>query len=71
VEALATTFQKTPHRGIRAQGLHELDGSDEEYSDPLGRQLFRGGTGIPSHELEKRTSLLEGGDSHGDVVERV
>jgi len=71
METLASPLKKTPHWGVRAQGLDELDGPDEKDPDALCRQLFHRGTGVPGHELEQRTSLLEGGDGHGDVVQRI
>jgi hypothetical protein len=71
MEALAPTLQETPHRGVGAQGLDELDGPDKEDPDTLGRKLLHRGTGVPGHELEQGTSLLEGGDGHGDVVQRI
>jgi hypothetical protein len=71
METLASPLKKTPHWGVWAQGLDELDGPDEEDPDALCRQLLHRGTGVPGHELEQRTSLLEGGDGHGDVVQRI
>ena len=71
MEALASTLEETPHWGVLAQGFDELDGPDKEDPDALCRQLLHRGTGVPGHELEERTSLLEGGDGHGDVVQRI
>jgi len=71
MEAWPSTMEETPHGGFGAQGLEELDGPDEDDPGTLRRQLLHRGTGVPGHELEERTSLREGGDGHGDVVQRI
>jgi len=58
MEAWASTFEETPHRGVGAQGLHQFDGSDEGDPDTLGRQFHHRGTEVTGHELEKRKCLL-------------
>jgi hypothetical protein len=71
MEALASTLEESSHRRVRAQRLDEFDGSDEEDSDALIREFLHRGTRIPGHALEEGTSLLEGGNGHGDVVQRI
>ncbi|MCJ7628730.1 MAG: hypothetical protein MUO50_10125 [Longimicrobiales bacterium] len=71
MEAWAPTLEETPYGGVGAEGLDEFDGPDKKDPDTLSRQLLYRGTVFPSHELEQRASLLEGGDGHGDVVQRI
>lgn len=71
MEALAAALEESAHGGFRAEWLQELDGASETDSDALGLQGFDRGTGSPPQEFEETACLLQGGDGHGDVVQRV
>jgi len=71
MESLAPTLQEASNGSFGAERFHELDGPDEEDPDALSRQFLRRGTGPSCQEFEKRRGLLEGGDGHGDVVQRI
>ena len=71
VKALAPFLQEATDGGIGRQGLEKFDGPDEEDPDTLRREVLHRGTRVLGHELEERTGLLQGGDGHGNVVQRV
>src|SRR5690606_29627676 len=61
--------EKTPHGGIRRDGLEELDGTHEGHPHSLlGEELRRRG-GASGDRLVQAGGLVERGDGAGDGVE--
>jgi len=71
VKAGPAAGEETPHGAFGPQRFQEFQRPDELDPDPLAFQDLRGGTCIARQELEYGASLLQGGDSHGDVVKRI
>jgi hypothetical protein len=71
VEARSAASEETAHRGIGGHGLDELEGADEADADTLSPDFLGWGTGFPDQGFEKTRGLLQGGDGHGDVVQRI
>lgn len=69
VESRAVSGQKAAHGGVRVPGLQELDGAHEGDVDSLEGELFDRGTGFAGHEFEEDTTLFDGLNRHGDVIE--
>ena len=63
--------QEPAHGTVGLERLQELQGSDKTNTDALGGDLFGRGTGFPCQGFEKTTGLLQGGNRHGDVVQRI
>jgi hypothetical protein len=71
VESRAVAGEKPPDGGVGCQRLQEFQGADELNPDSLAFQDLGGGTRAARQELEHGTSLLKGGNGHGDVVQRI
>jgi hypothetical protein len=69
VQARAPAAEKSPHRGIRSEGLEKLHGADERNADSLGLQGFRGRAGLAGEELEDVGALGDGVDGDAHMVE--
>ena len=69
VQARAAAAEKSPHRGIRSEGLEKLHGADERNADSLGLQDFRGRAGLAGEELEDVGALGDGVDGDAHMVE--
>jgi hypothetical protein len=71
MKARSSPLQEAAHGAVGAKRFQELNGSDEADPDTLSGNFFGGGTGLPGQGFIKTTGLLQGGDGHGDVVQRI
>jgi hypothetical protein len=71
MESWPPALEKPAHGSVGAQRLDQLDGAGERGPDALSFQGLSRGTDFPGQEFEKARGLLQGGDGHGDVVQRV
>ncbi len=71
VKTWSSPAQEPAHWAIGLKRLQELQGADKTDPDALSGDFLGGGTGFPCQGFEKKTGLLQGGNRHGDVVQRI